>query len=196
MCGITGHRDIYVTFTELEVWSVTISRYLTIFDSCKYSLIAVVIKTTAIDLRFKSELKIRLIEHRWHLLSFKIKRVGMGGLLPTWPRSFTVSSIFFFNFNNPSFGTDELWILQTSSQWVLVFRPIIWFWTKKLKYIINLGYLVIFKILHAGLKQLYVKWHNIDCKNRIINGIFRNTIYTKWGRLIQNMKNSKCQNIK
>lgn len=60
----------------------------------------------------------------------------------------------------------------------------------------NLGYLVIFKILHAGLKQLYVKWHNIDCKNRIINGIFRNTIYTKWGRLIQNMKNSKCQNIK
>lgn len=95
MCGITGHRDIYVTFTELEVWSVTISRYLTIFDSCKYSLIAVVIKTTAIDLRFKSELKIRLIEHRWHLLSFKIKRVGMGGLLPTWPRSFTVSSIFF-----------------------------------------------------------------------------------------------------
>lgn len=51
-------------------------------------------------------------------------------------------------------------------------------------------------MLHAGLKQLYVKWHNIDCKNRIINGIFRNTIYTKWGRLIQNMKNSKCQNIK
>lgn len=57
---------------------------------------------------------------------------------------------------------------------------------KKLRYIIDLRYLVIFKILHAGLKQLYVKWHNIDCKDRIINGIFRNTIYTKWGRQIQN----------
>lgn len=105
----------------------------------------------------------------------------MGGLL--------LLSLFppsFFYFNNPSFGTDELWILQTSSQWVLVLRPIIWFWTKKLQYIIDLRYLVIFKILHAGLKQLYVKWHNIDCKNRIIDGIFRNTIYTKWGRQIQN----------